>query len=752
MADSPPGEGAVSLVAGRSKRSTAGNRMRALLDQQHNLSTTDEADEIFREEDNDVEFAAPQREEEDVFDSDFGDSSDEEGQDGRKKGGDDESEGERELEAEEERKRKAARKQASRMAPSVVRRPAKAKPPPSALHSGSRDEDVQAEAGPSRPTRTSRRISFAPDARAGDTSVDPNSSSRRISSRRATVQAGLDSQVRIEEAEARRLQHPNVRNPPSSVKKPSLNQAELIELALEREEENRKSLKEWMEVEEERKRKELGREKRALPSSWIRWRSVRSEVPIERPIIVLEPPTQPADADEKEALVANDSVVDVVTKPEPTAEQEADMSGPVIPAADVQAQESIQIAEPQADESTQVIGEADATANDSMQVIADEIQADVSGPVLPHQTSRSTSPQTMSQRVDFTLDPVLQARKEAAAAAAAAAASQKAAEASSSNTQGADVPPTELEARSLVSLHYTTRPAPPWPEQWASLLGSHTNWATTHVVPARNRPSKPRASLCAITGKMARYKDAKTGIPFADVKAARVLRALGEEQWEWCEVDIDVKRAESGSKTKADQTKVGDAGTTGDAEDGAVKKVKKSAKKITDGSAGGDGQGKTGFWILAQPRPSGGGAQTTATQATGEASSTTAPAPASALQGKASLKRKVSAMASPGTSRAASAKKTAAGRASQHASPATPISASSAPSPAPSAAQAAPTLSSRTPTAAPAAPAVEEVPPHLAALGIAPGDEQAVLARALALPSGTTRSGKARSSLPAGKK
>lgn len=100
----------MSLVAGRSKRSTAGNRMRALLDQQHNLSTNDEADEIFREEDNDDEFAAPQREEEDVFDSDFGDSSDEEGPEGRKKGGDDESEGERELEAEEERKRKAARK------------------------------------------------------------------------------------------------------------------------------------------------------------------------------------------------------------------------------------------------------------------------------------------------------------------------------------------------------------------------------------------------------------------------------------------------------------------------------------------------------------------------------------------------------------------------------------------------------------------------------------------------------------------
>lgn len=111
MADTAPAESSTSLVAGRSKRSTAGNRMRALLDQQHNLSTNDEADEIFREEENDAEFAAPQREEEDVFDSDFGDSSDEEeGQEGRRKGGDDDDEGERELEAEEERKRKAARK------------------------------------------------------------------------------------------------------------------------------------------------------------------------------------------------------------------------------------------------------------------------------------------------------------------------------------------------------------------------------------------------------------------------------------------------------------------------------------------------------------------------------------------------------------------------------------------------------------------------------------------------------------------
>lgn len=644
--------------------------------------------------------------------------------------------------------------QASRMAPSVVRRPAKPKPPPSALPSKTRDVDVQAEAGPSRPSRTSRRISFAPDTAPGDSSVDPNSSSRRISSRRATVQAGLDSQVRIEEAEARRLQHPNVRNPPSAVKKPSLNQAELIELALEREEENRKSLKEWMEVEEERKRKELGREKRALPSSWIRWRSVRSEVPIERPIVVVEPPEQPAEADEKEPIVVEASVVEGPVEAEPTAEAEAeaDVSGPVAPAT-----------EPQVDESAPIAEEAEATANDSIQFIADETQADLSGPILPPPASRSTSPQVSSQRVDFTLDPVLQARKEAAAAAAAAAAAgaaARSAEASSSKNEGSDAPPTELEARSLVSLHYTTRPTPPWPEQWASLLGSHTNWATTHVVPARNRPSKPRASLCAITGKMARYRDAKTGIPFADMKAARILRALGEEQWEWCEVDIDA--AKRGSKTdKMDQNMDdnGDVGAsgTGGAEGGAVKKVKKSSKKITDGSAGGDGQGKTGFWMLAQVRPAGGATTTkaTATQAPGAPPSTAAaspPASARALQSKPSLKRKVSAMASsPGASRAAAPSKKSAGRQASH--PPTP--ASGAPSPAPASipgAAAAPqatnisgsgsALISRT-------PAVEEAPPHLAALGVAPGDEQAVLARALALPSGTTRSGKARSSLPA---
>jgi vacuolar protein sorting-associated protein 72 len=564
------------------------------------------------------------------------------------------------------------------------------------------------------------------------------------------VQAGLDSQVRIEEAEARRLQHPNVRNPPSAVKKPSLNQAELIELALEREEENRKSLKEWMEVEEERKRKELGREKRALPSSWIRWRSVRSEVPIERPIVVLETSEQPAHEDEKEALLAGASVVEVPPKPEPTAEAEgeADVSGPVVSAV-----------EPQADESVQIVEEPEETANDSIQVVADETRADESGPVQadeseparPPPASRSISPQALSTKVDFTLDPVLQARKEAAAAAAAAA--QKSAETSSSKMQGADAPPTELESRSLVSLHYTTRPAPSWPEQWASLLGSHTNWATTHVVPARNRPSKPRASLCAITGKMARYRDAKTGIPFADVKAARVLRALGLEQWEWCEVDIDAAKRTKTDQKDGDVTPGGGGGAA--AEEGVVKKVKKSAKKITDGSAGGDGQGKTGFWMLAQLRPAGGAANTTTTktkttQATREASftATSTPGSASALQSKPSLKRKVSAMATPGASRAAPSKKTAGRPSSSHASPAVSGAASPAPASTPTAtpqsvnASASGSVVNRT-------PAVEEAPPHLAALGVAPGAEQAVLARALALPSGTTRSGKARSSLPA---
>ena len=123
------------------------------------------------------------------------------------------------------------------MAPSVRQRP-KARPRPVQL-------ELEATGAEPSSKAAERRIAFAEDV-AGSSSRRAIPSSRRTSSRSATVQAALETQVRVDEAEARRLQHHNVKNPPSLQKRPRMTQADLIELALNREEENRKSLKRFL--------------------------------------------------------------------------------------------------------------------------------------------------------------------------------------------------------------------------------------------------------------------------------------------------------------------------------------------------------------------------------------------------------------------------------------------------------------------------------------------------------------------------
>jgi vacuolar protein sorting-associated protein 72 len=52
-------------------------------------------------------------------------------------------------------------------------------------------------------------------------------------------------------------------------------------------------------------------------------------------------------------------------------------------------------------------------------------------------------------------------------------------------------------------------------------------------VPSRNRPFRPRQSTCVITGLPARYRDPRTGIPYATTEAFAMLRRIlaGEFLW-----------------------------------------------------------------------------------------------------------------------------------------------------------------------------------------------------------------------------
>ncbi|CAO1619439.1 unnamed protein product [Parajaminaea phylloscopi] len=814
-------EAGKGLVAGRSKRSTAGNRMQALLDQQMNL----EEDDMFREEENDVEFANIV-EQEDVFDSDFGDSSDDEakqaGPNGRPRGAEDDDDvGERELEEEEDRRRKALRKQtSSRMAPSVVRRPRpqpKARSP--ALLPGV-GPSLEASTTDSPPAPTARRIAFALDDQGP-------SGQRRVSSRKATRQSALDTHVRLQEAEARRLQHPMVRNPPKQNKRPSLNQAELIELALEREEENRHSLREYLEGEEERKRQELGREKRPPPESWIRWRSVRSAVPKIEEVVAEQagpdPPNHPDQAPDPpnhpdqapDPLAHPDQAPDPPNHPD-TAPANADVSfaesngpsrgtpeeslGPDTQAADttmsavVDEEHQWPVAVDQdargAAESTtseQEAGHTDTTVGDISRV--DGSNADVGAAATPPEATDSLAtgavapraedppPQPVSgdgeiatsseqsgtshtagtrqvtasgelqggkgsassqpsnegqdpshQRpssilqptmtMDFTLDPVHQARQDAARVAAAKTEMGRHGEGRDEPADGADA---EFQSRSFVSLHYSRELPPTWAEQWTALFGSHTDWTSTQIVPSRNRPLRPRASLCPITGKMARYRDSKTGVAFADVRAARVLAGLFAGAADWFELKASTQAPEQGPEAGSEHTTEGahTASTGPDAVEAVEGPPKKAARQARSRDHLGRTDGfLTGLWI-----PS---SETWRHLGVSSAAEPTA-YESNPLKRRRSSTSKASSMGPPrktvvrnGPGGARGVKGATRGD----------------PKPGPGLA-----------TVEPLAATPPALPPHLRQLAIAPGDEKAVLAEALQIPEGTTRSGRARASL-----
>jgi vacuolar protein sorting-associated protein 72 len=94
-----------------------------------------------------------------------------------------------------------------------------------------------------------------------------------------------------------------------------------------------------------------------------------------------------------------------------------------------------------------------------------------------------------------------------------------------------DLPP-EYETRTLLSLHQMP-PDTPWQVAYSHLFGSHVNWSQYPIVPARNRPLRPRQSVCPITGLPAIYKDPRSGIAYANKEAYQSLTRVmaGQHQW-----------------------------------------------------------------------------------------------------------------------------------------------------------------------------------------------------------------------------
>ena len=229
-----------SLVAGRNKRATAGNRLSYLLEKEGD----DELELLFaeNEEEEDVEFEG--QDGEDASDIQLGSSSDDDDQGPTHTGED--LEGEKEIQKQDRMERRKKRKaQEVFKRPKPMRKRVKVDPtltstlPATPLH---------------RPKKKSERVSWIPTPEEGPT---------RFSSRKQTVQNKEDVHQRMQENEKRRHHQIQVMEAATkrkdAAKAKIMTQADRMVEAARTEKRNAKSLNRWEETEKKRSEEQKAR-------------------------------------------------------------------------------------------------------------------------------------------------------------------------------------------------------------------------------------------------------------------------------------------------------------------------------------------------------------------------------------------------------------------------------------------------------------------------------------------------------------
>ena len=467
------------LVQERARRSNAGNRMQELL-----ARGEFEADDMFLEAENDVEFEA-REEEPDIVDSDFdGNSTEEES--------DEDVEAEESIAREEKRQRKAAKP--------VVRTLAQPKGP--------------SAPAPARPRAPRTMPSVVPPGGV------------RSSSRRSTVENKMATQTKLQEAEARRA---SVRARPAKRVK-HLTQDALIREALEMEEENTQSLLHYLEQEEERKARQRQAGKKHMSGPFVRWISVGLDQNIFNSIEVRdakakkEPPSEEREnalPQGTEAQAARE--IPERTTPLPTEEAgpepDSGAAEPHTEAPNESRETPNEVAELHSEAPNEAPEPRSETLSESRETPNEAAEPHTEAPIESCEAAQPPSlacsePNESAQETHPPLAPSHAPMEPAA-------------------STDPDTPSsTEKTARTILSLH-GLEPGATWVDEFRYLLGDHCAWDRLPFVPSRNRPYRPRQSTCVITGLPARYRDPRTGIPYATTEAyatiERVLR--GEYVW-----------------------------------------------------------------------------------------------------------------------------------------------------------------------------------------------------------------------------
>ncbi|KDQ17516.1 hypothetical protein BOTBODRAFT_143920 [Botryobasidium botryosum FD-172 SS1] len=523
--------------------------MQVLLDKEF------EAEELFEEVEDDQDFVS-NPDEEDVYESDF--QSTEEESDG-----DDALAGERQVEQEAKAARRLARQKLDKSGGVSGIRTATKRPPAERPN----DETTDTAIAPAKKRRVSMGVVM--DAETGEI-ID---SGKRQSTRTATMANKIELETKIKDAEQKKAALPKRPKAPTRAK----TQDELIRDALETEEKNVVSLREFL-TQEEEKRKQAKIERLKIEGPILRWIS-RAEMREPRPVVEVitastpapvPPAPPPVPAKPKFATPAAKAPGDVflANLQKAKAASSAAFAAPKAPSTQnpytllsanagaahrpppppaynpqlyAHPSQSIKWNTPtpapsvsRSDPLPATSSVAPARSGQS----ASGLATSSAGQPGPRDTLISSS-STVSTSV--AVHPHTTPQREAHPPSESVVSSMRQSTSSMSDNaplkstepipRASSAPPSRVkETQNYVVLETGSRG---WKDDMGALFGRHVEWSQLKVVSTRNRPITRRVPQCAITGLPAQYRDPRTGIPFANAVAYKTISGLLDHRYVW---------------------------------------------------------------------------------------------------------------------------------------------------------------------------------------------------------------------------
>lgn len=508
-----------SLVAGRQKRSTAGNRLATLLDKE--ASKDDDLELLFAEVEDDIEFEAEDGEG-GLSDVQLESSDEDEGEGGE---GQEDLSGERELQAEAR-----AEKAKKRKAPETFFKPSrntavlkkKVTIVEADLEAVTPTVDGQltpSEAALNRHRKKSERISWIPTE--GPT---------RISSRKLSVKNREVTHHRLKESEARRLHTIALMEAAAKKKekenpKREMTQAERLEEAKKTEAMNKKSLNKWEQSEaarvEHQRLKLAALHSRNLNGAVIRWWSGQAEW------------------DEKGRLVrVGKKLIEEVQEVKEKEKEKKNKGGRPRGKSQKNVQDHPELEKKTSGQTTEdeiewkSVGPSSATISNAVLSITQQqpvqapLDVDPSGsrqmPILTDLTIDSQPkphglPPTLSTDTPL-LDGILYY-----ASLSEDPSKQTPTTKPAEPAPNPPPPKPEYSTRNLIILQNFEEPQVQTRESLTKTLFPN------HAV----KREKPHHDICYITSELARFRDPQTGIPYANIWAYKQIQRIRSGQVRW---------------------------------------------------------------------------------------------------------------------------------------------------------------------------------------------------------------------------